>query len=201
MAREVKKQTGRFLAPQEMAAFKGASTDSGGLWSPVSETMLQRLQGKVLKSAVLTLGTGSSPRTVVLLLQFGRVQFAGVVPVVDTLSQHWLLDGAQVHHRLQWVVESPTRYRVLSTRTPIPNVLSPDWQSMRAKLEQAPLGASVQEQTAALDEALGLLQAHPLDLQPGAGALQQWAVVCRRSPRATEHGAEGLAAARSAPAA
>lgn len=201
MARELKMQTGRFLTPLEMAAFKGASAGSGGLCSPVSETMLQRLDGKVLKAAVLTLGSGSGPRTVVLLLQFGRVQFAGVVPVVDTLSQHWLLDGAQVHHRLQWVVQSPTRYRVLSTRTPIPSLLSPDWQLMRAKLEQAPLGASVQEQAAALDEALGVLQAHPLDLQPGAGALQQWAVVCRRSPRAAEHGDDWLAATQSAPAA
>ena len=201
MARELKKQTGRFLAPQDMAAFKGASVGSGGLCSPVSETMLRRLDGKVLKSAVLTLGSGSGPRTVVLLLQFGRVQFAGLVPVVDTLTQHWLLDGVEVHHRLQWVVQSPTRYRVLSSRAPIADPLSPDWQLMRAKLEQAPLGASAQEQAAALDEALGVLQAYPLDLQPGAGALQQWAVVCRHSLRAAEHVAEGLAAAQSAPAA
>ena len=185
MAAMQRMETGAVLTAQEMAAFNGAVPGSGGLWSPVSEAVLQKLQGAVLKSAVLMLGSGASPRTVVLLLQARRMQFAGLVPVVDTLTQRWLLDGVQVHHCLQWVVQSPTRHRVLSTRRPIPDLRAPHWLQLRTELQQAPLGASVQEQAAAVEEALAVLQAHPLDLQPGAGALQRWAVVCQRVPGGT----------------
>lgn len=191
MACAMKLQSGRLLASQEMTAFKGAVAGAGGLWSSVSATLLRRLNARPLKSALLVSGEDAQPRVVVLLLQSGRVQLAGLVPVVDTLSQRWLLNGVEVHRRLQWVVQSSSHHQVLISRAPILDPNSPEWQQMRALLEEAPLGASEQEQLEALAEAAALLQRYPVDLQPGAGALQQWAVVCR-GPESAQVGLESM---------
>lgn len=182
MACKMTLQNGRLLAPQEMATFKGVVTGAGGLWASVSAKLLRRLTAGPLKSALLVLGEETQTRVVGLLLQSGRVQLAGLVPVVDTLSLRWVLDGVEVHRRLQWVVQSPSHHQVLLSRAPILDLNSSKWQQMRALLQDAPLGANEQEQLTAVAEAAMLLQRYPLDLQPGAGALKRWAVVC--------HGAE-----------
>jgi|GEM_PF-7022900 hypothetical protein len=179
MGYAMKQETGRFLSPPQMGAFKGASTQCAGLWSPVPHSVLKRLGGQPFRSAAMVLGVDTGPRTVVLLMQFGRMQFAGVVPVVDTLTQRWLVDAMQQHHLLQWVLQSDRAYRLMRSQYPVPDLeSSAGWWVKRQALLSAPLNATPQARSAALREVLDLLRDDPVDLEPARGALQRWAFVC-----------------------
>jgi hypothetical protein len=120
----------------------------------------------------------------IVKLQAASTQVVCIVPLLNAAAKAWLFEAVETLHRMNVVVSIADRPQVIVV-TSGPPVLQPDgpeWQTIRTRVDEAPVEGDFVTRTLEMVTLLKRLEESQESLVPGFEVGERWVVACMPPP-------------------
>ena len=121
----------------------------------------------------------------VVTLQAASTQVVCIVPLLNALTKAWLVEAVESLHRMNIAVAIADRPQVIvvTSGPPVRDPASAEWQTIRTRVDEAPVEGDFVTRTLEMLTLLKRLEDSQESLVPGFDVGERWVVACMPPPK------------------